>query len=440
VLSLCPLSDGALAAYLEYYAHRLAALADTAKAKTVMPIKVFLRSEAEHVEHAWRLALQRLAYPAMMSLAESLFSNIEAFSNGVDYGQWFVDAELRFHDDKNAPLSLRALLLAGTARLAGLQGRTELAASAARDALRLAQRAKHSGAVYRSLTTLSSVCLAQNRLKEAEAMIERAMAFRGDTGEAYLRSQLHFREGDLETALRFADELILTYQRFEDSDAVVRMLVNKSYFCGCLGDAPRSAQFLGEAIEAARASDVSRALEVVVLGQGATMNIGGGDLLRARDYLDRANAVASGIPQTQAQHWALQLANAAVEVEAADLLPAGLRIAEILGGIGRGDAMPLLVNNTLWAAAQWFRSTGEGAACRELLISRAARFDAKTSAVAQAMLRELGEEPLPPHGVVALAPPEANVADVAMRWTRSRLQQHKAAMPCCSSTAKAQSI
>lgn len=420
VLSVCPLSDGAVAAYLDYYAHRLAVLADTAKAKTVRPIKAFLRNEADHVEQAWRLASQRLAYPAMMSMVESLFTNIEALSNGVDYGQWFVEAELRFHDDNNAPLSLRALLLAGTARLAGLQGRAELAAVQARDALRLAQRAKHSVAIYRSLTTLSLVCLAQNRLKEAEAMIERAIAFCSDTGEAYLRSQLHFRQGDLETALRFADELILVHRRFEDSDAVVRTLINKTYFCGCLGSAPRSAQLLGEAIDAAGASDVSRALEVVVLGQGATMNICGGDFPRARACLDRANAIASGIPQTPAQHWALQLANAAVEVETSDLLSAGLRITEILGGIGRGDAMPLLVNNTLWAAARWFRSTEEGPACRELLISRAARFDAGTWASAQAMLRELGEEPLPPHGVVALAPPEANVAEVATR-ARSRM-------------------
>ncbi len=251
-------------------------------------------------------------------------------------------------------------------------------------------------------------------------MIERATAFGSDTAEARLRIQLHFRAGDLETALRFADELILVHRRFEDSDAVVRMLVNKTFYCGSLGHTLRSAQLLGDAIEAARASDVSRALEVLVLGQGATMNIFEGNLQLARACLDRANAIASSIPQTPTQHWALQLANAAVEVETVDLLPAGLRIAEILGGIGRGDAPPLLAHNTLWAAARWFRSTGDGAACRELLISRAPSFDAETWASAQAMLRELGEEPLPPHGVVALAPPEANVAEVATR-ARSRM-------------------
>ncbi len=417
VLAVCPIPDSAHADYLEHYRRRLGALAGVARSKSVRPLRQFLRDEGAHVEHAWQLALQRRALPTLLSLAESLWFLNDGISGGVDCVAGLVEAEGLLRDDQTVTPALRAMLLAGAARAAQYHGHFDLAVERAKDAMRIAQRARHRDALIYASDSLIKVYLNQRKLREAEALVHRVVALHNQPdGQASFppnvlshQRLLCFLRSDFETNLRLADQMMTIFRRFEDSDAEVRLLMSKAFVCAESGDLPRAIQGLEQAVQVAAANDASPALQATALCLSATWHLEGGHVARARPCIERANAIAFSYPQSQWVRLYAGLANAAFGVATQDIEPAAQQLTEALAAMSRSEELTL-AEPIFLVTAKWFLLLKEREAGVTMLRAIGAQvWEMRTFAAAQAMLRELGEQPQPPTGTE----PQRPVVDVA---------------------------
>ncbi len=415
VLAIQPLSDGAVAAYIEFYVQRLVTLAGAARVKTVRPFQQFLRDEAAHVEHVWRMALHRRAYPALLSLAQWLFAEASILGSAADYLAWFAGANDALRDEPNVPEALRAYVLAGAANAVRHHGKVDLAVRQSVAALRAAQQARHHDAMCAALTVLAMTYLGVGKLKEAEKLIARLVALGVDDSLGTLldlQSMFSMVNADYKTALQLLDRVIAINRQLENSNAAIGSLINKWIVCVQSDDAAQASKVMEHAIAACDAPDVRRPLRATVLLYAAQWYADIGDLVRARLNIERANAIDIQSLTTQALRMKFALVTAAIAVVDQELVTAAPPLAEVLAEIGRGE-LPSMASATFLYAAKWFRMAGDRDAC--LICLRAIRgglFYTRGSNSVPAMLQELGADPEP---VANAGPghPRVDLAEVA---------------------------
>ena len=398
VLAACPLSDDALAAYVEFYSQRLAALAKLAKVKTVRPLQHFLREDAKHIEHAWRTALRLRAYPALLLYAQWLSHQATIFGGADDYLAWFVEAERLLGDDPCAPDALMAFVLVGAANASRFHGKPDLALSQCNAALRAARRTRHRDAICAALEALGMSQVTRGKMKDAERAIARLAAmnnedFRGNLID--LRSMFSSVNADHKTALRLLDELIAIDLQLEDANSVVSSLVNKWLVHVASGDFPKASEAIEKACAAAAASDVRRHLEASTMAFAAQWYVDIGDWAKAESCIERANAIALISPGTRVLYLKSELITGAIAVVSGDPMRAVPPLTKVLDEIGRGE-LPNMANAAFLYAAKWFVLASDRNACVSLLrVIRGGAFSRIYADAAQLMLRELGEEPQP---------------------------------------------
>lgn len=401
VLAVCPVTDDTAAAYIEHYRQRAATLVETARVKSVRPLQRFVIDDEAHVKHAWQLALNRRAYAALLSLAEALRLVMGAAKNPSSGGGWFVDCARSLLNDRNLPLALQALMLTEAASDAWNQGKLDLAAEQARQALHAAQQSNYREGTRSALAILARVHIVHRKWRPAEALTGRlARMCRAGDGEDGMQTLLDvqamfsFMTGDYEQALRFADLLIAKRQSLGDADGVVRSLRNKWTIGYFSGDLPLAAQFMDQLIDAASASDVSRTLEASVLADAAQWYLDLGNFSQLRTVVERSDALALSYPRTPYLQLQMQAVSAALSIEAGDLGRAAQQLDLVLSTLGRGE-FPVLAHEAFMATARWFRLAADRSACVGMLraIRLHALFPSRAFDRAQAMLRELDETP-----------------------------------------------
>ena len=415
VMAVQPPADDAVAAYIEFYVQQLVTLAGLARVKTVRPFQQFLRDEAAHVEAVWRVALQRRAYPALLSLAQWLFAEASNLGCAADYLNWFTDADHALRDDPNVPNALRAYLLVGSANWVKHHGKVDLALRQSVAALRAAHQARHRDAICEALTMLAMTCMFGGKLNRAEKAIARLVALSNADCPGNLldlQSMFALFKADYQAALQLLDRHIAINRQLGNTSAVISSLLNRWIVCVACDDTAQASRTLEDRISACDDPDVRRLVRTTVLVDAAQWYVDIGDVARSRLNIQRANAIDVESLMTQALRMKLALVAAAIAVVEQDLATAAQPLSEVLAAIGRGELLSM-ANAALLYAAKWFRLAGDRDAC--LVCLRAIRgglLFKRGGDSARAMMQELGAH-LEPGADAGSGPARGDPAEVA---------------------------
>lgn len=433
VLALCPLpAEEAVGDFLAHFAARLRALSDLARTRTVRPLQQFVDSERGHLDLAWALALQRRDHGVLLSLQESVWFLDSGVSSAVRFSARCVEVERRVRGDATVPLALRALLRACVARDALNHRRSEAALEHAREAMRLAQRARHFDASLLAVNTWLLASAAERDYPQAERLSQRQEALLQHVDEgvfalwnADARALLAIvMQRDLEAGMAGWARCAALARQVEDTQAEVHGLINIAMSCHRLQAHERAIPFEEQAFALSAAGRLDPASQAKWLSELTFWHLDLGDIERARAYAERAVQLSGSHPQTQLLRLKVRLAQAAVQIARDQLRAARDHLVEVLDALQRDD-LPAISGTAFVTVAKWFLSAGQRPWCLEVLHrvlgSRASNFhDTK---VAHSMLAELGE------AAPAAAPPEGPVARIAMTAAEARQRMLKASLP-----------
>jgi hypothetical protein len=431
VLARCPPSDELHLAFTSYFARQLGVMSEIANHKSVQPIQKFMAAEWPNIEQAWRSALLRRDDASLVLLAESLMFQQSQLYAHYDIGALFIGTEQQLRGDAQLAPSLRALLLAGTARCLWNKLNQVPALDFARRGLQAAVASRQRAATYCSLGVMFEVYLLQNKLQEVEAIDHRLeRTFSGAGEEIYrmrlfiLRSMLKRALGDYAAALQLIDKTIAELQRFEWFDVIPLVMLDKCVVFEEAGDEQRSMQAL-EAAWLASELGSSRQIQVFILANLVNANPAALQNPSGLSYLDRANTIAANCILSSHIRLMLLLANAVFESRQRRLKSAGERFIQLLAAVTRQEALPMNAS-IFMAVVIWFRAVDDREACVTVLRHVEASADkVSRRSEAQKELAEFGEAPASGDELAPEVPPIAHVkmAEFALPRVREGLKQ-----------------
>ena len=397
VFAVSPPAPFMVEAYLNYYARRLKSQSDIGKHESIRPLHQLLREDGHHVAHVWHVALSLRSYSILLVLAESLWFIADGVGARFDLETSLVAAERALRDDPETPLALRALLLASAARSSYFQGQIATTVERARAAMRMALRSRHQAAFISASDSLIRYFLAEGKFREAEALMARVAAQRpmlnsGDFFTTFLLAQqriLSFYRSDFNASIRLAEQMADVYERYGDSDSVVRVLIGKAFSYAESDDLVRAIQV---AERAAAINGASATHVATLLCEAAYWNLELTHTEEAQSCLARVDACASICPSSPFLHLKICQTRAAVAVSKGDIAQAAIQLEEALGALIRGEELGL-AEPIFLVTAKWFLLVQHHEPCVDLLRAIPAQlWERRTFQTAQKLLRQLGAD------------------------------------------------